>query len=67
MKKLDFWIKVSNYSIIVCGIVLIVKMFFRKYLENVIIPILFLGGIALLTFFISELMKFIIKEKRNEQ
>ena len=62
MKNIEFWIKASNYSIAICGIVLIAKMFFRKYLENIIVPILFIGGIALLVFVTSELMKFVIKK-----
>jgi hypothetical protein len=38
-------------------------MFFRKYLENIIVPVLFVGGIALIVFIFSELMKFILKRK----
>jgi len=64
MKRIEFWIKTSNYSIAVCGIALIAKMFFRKYLEQIIVPILFVGGIAFLVFAISELMKFIIKRRQ---
>ncbi len=64
MKNYTFWGKASNYSIFVCGIVLIAKMFFRKYLENIILPLLVVGGISLLIFLLSELMKFIIKKKR---
>ena len=63
MKRKEVWIKVSNYSIAVCSAALSAKMFFRKYLENIIIPILFIGGIALITFVFSELMKLIIKRK----
>lgn len=64
MRNLNFWIKASNYSIIVCSIVLIAKMFLRKYIENIIVPILLLGGIAFLVFAISELMKFILKRRQ---
>lgn len=63
MKKIEFWAKASNYSIAVCGVVLIAKIFFRKYLENIIIPSLFIGGIALIIFILSELLKFILKRK----
>jgi hypothetical protein len=63
MKKIEFWVKASNYSIAICGVVLIAKMFFRKYLENIIVPVLFVGGIALIVFIFSELMKFILKRK----
>jgi hypothetical protein len=63
MKKLEFWVKASNYSIAICGVVLIAKMFFRKHLENTIVPILFVGGIALIVFILSKLMQFILKRK----
>lgn len=63
MKKIEFWVKASNYSIAICCVVLITKMFFRKYLENIIVPVLFVGGIALIVFIFSELMKFILKRK----
>ncbi|MCK6612492.1 MAG: hypothetical protein L6Q78_15805 [Bacteroidia bacterium] len=61
MRKIDFWKRVSNFSIAICGLVLIAKMFFRKYLEQFILPILVIGGIALLLFMVSEFMKLIIK------
>jgi hypothetical protein len=61
-----FWEKISNYSSIVCGIVLVTKMFFRKYLEELILPILLIGGIALIIFLISELMKFILRRNGNK-
>ena len=63
MKRSDFWIKASNYSIAICAITLIAKMFFRKYLEDIIVPILFIGGLAFLVFAISEFMKFVLKKK----
>ena len=66
MMNYNFWKKISNYSIFLCGIVLITKMFFKKYIENIIVPILVVGGISLLIFFISELMKFILKQKNND-
>ncbi|RCH54763.1 hypothetical protein DJ568_09760 [Mucilaginibacter hurinus] len=62
MKKYDFWVKVSNYSITTCAIILIAKMFFRKYLEDIITPILYIGGVAVLVFAISEIMKFTSKK-----
>ena len=66
MTDLSFWKTVSNYSIVVCGIVLILKMFFREYIEGFIWPVLYLGGIALVIFVFSELMKFLIKRKNND-
>jgi len=64
ISKIDFWIKTSNYSIVVCGIVLVAKLFFREYLEFIITPILIIGAIALLVYFFSESMKFILKRKK---
>jgi hypothetical protein len=63
MRKIEFWKKASNYSIAVCGIVLIAKMFFIKYLEKSNVPIFFIAGVALFVFIFSELMKFILKRK----
>jgi len=65
MKEYNFWTKISNYSILIGGIVLILKMFFRKYLENIIFPILCVGGVALIIFLLAELMKFILKKDTN--
>jgi len=59
----EFWTTTSNYSVIVCSIALIVKLFFRQYLEDIIVPILLIGVIAFVIFAISELMKFILKRK----
>lgn len=64
MKKKGFWFKASNYSTAICFLVLIAKMFFRKYLEPIIVPILFVGGLALIVFVISELMKFLLKRRQ---
>lgn len=66
MRKLNFWRKSSNYSLVVCSIVLIAKMFFRKYLDPIILPIFLIGGFALLVFFISELMKFILNRMKHD-
>ena len=63
MRNYIFWKIISNYSIWICGIVLAAIMFFRKYLENILTPILIFGGIALLIFLLSELMKSILKNK----
>lgn len=65
MKRVDFWIKTSNYSIIVCAIVLISKIFFRKYIESIINYVLLIGAIALFMFFLSELVQYL--RKRNEE
>jgi hypothetical protein len=64
MKRIEFWIKVSNYAITFCGLALIAKMFFRKYLELFIVPILIFGVISFLVFAFSELMKMILKSRQ---
>ena len=61
--NLSFWKSVSNYAIFICGVALIAKMFFRKYIESVIWPVLFIGIAAFILFAIAELMKFILKRK----
>jgi hypothetical protein len=66
MKKLNLWMKISNYSIIVCGVILVIKMFFKKCLEPYSIQMFFISGISLSVFLISELMKFIFKKKNYE-
>lgn len=63
MKNYNFWKKISDYSIFVCLIIFITEMFFRKYLENIINRLLFLGVIMFLVFLLAELMKFISKRK----
>jgi hypothetical protein len=64
--SLSFWKKVSNYAIFICGIALVAKMFFRKYIENIIWPALFVGIIAFFLFAIAELIIFILKKKSND-
>lgn len=59
----SFWKRVSNYAIFICGAALIAKMFFRKYIENVIWPVLFIGIIAFIIFAVAELMKFMLRQK----
>lgn len=63
--SLSFWKKASNYSIFICGIALVAKMFFRKYIEAIIWPVLLVGIIAFFLFAISELIVFILKKKRH--
>lgn len=62
MKKRTFWIKVSNYSITICAIVLFAKMFFEKYLEAIIVPMMTVGVIVGIIFVFSEIMKIITKK-----
>jgi hypothetical protein len=64
MEKIQFWKNTSNYSITICAIAAIARMFFRKYLVTVIIPIMIVGVIALIVFVISEIMQFTLKQKQ---
>jgi hypothetical protein len=63
-----FWIKVSNISIIICGLFVIINMFFIQYFgfrgKSVII---YIGIISILFFLISEFIKFILKRKIYEK
>ncbi len=65
MKRLIIWQRISNYSTVVCAVVLIAKMFFRKYIEGIMMPMLIVGGIGVIVLLISEIVKFIIKQKNN--
>lgn len=65
MKNKEFWNKVSNFAIIICGIVLVVKMFFRQYVESIIWPLLLFGVFAFFIFAIAELILFI--KKKNQR
>ncbi len=64
MKKILFWKRVSDVSIAICLIMIIVKMFFRSYIPNFSIVFLIIGGVALLTFLLSEVMKIILKRTK---
>ena len=67
MNKIKFWSKTSTYSILICACILIIKMLFESYLGSNINIVLILGGIALIIFFFSEIMKFILKRINNEK
>lgn len=59
--RIQFWKAVSNYSITVCAIILIARMFLRKYFEAVMFPLLIIGVVALVIFIVSEVIKVILK------
>jgi hypothetical protein len=59
-----FWRKVSNYSILISGIALISKMFFRKYIEDIIWPVLLVGIIAFFVFALAELLLYLNKREK---
>ena len=64
MKQYKFWAQVSNYSVITCAIAMISGKFFKKYLGNIMVPLLFIAGTAIILFLIAELMKFTLKRRQ---
>jgi hypothetical protein len=64
MKKIILWNKVSNASTAVMIVALASKMFFRKYLEDVILPILIVGAIAFVVMLVAELMKYRLRRQK---
>lgn len=65
MRDLNFWKKISIYSTILCGVILVLLMFFKNYIESILAPVLVVGAIVLLVSFFAELMKLIIKRKSD--
>jgi len=59
--SLIFWKRVSNYSAIIIGILVIDNMFFKKYIS---LPEYPLGIIPLITLVIAELMKYNITHRK---
>lgn len=57
MKRKIFWNRVSNYALAVMILALIAKMYFKSYLEDVILYILVIGVLAAIVFFIALLMQ----------
>ncbi len=65
MKNIKFWKSVTNYTVLIGGVLLVAKMFFYEYIEKHIMPFLVVGIIAVLLFLVSELMKVILKNNKN--
>lgn len=63
-RKRQFWCKVSNYSAIAAGVMIILNRFFRRYLENIMDVVFLMGLIACILFLIAELMKFLLKKEK---
>jgi hypothetical protein len=63
MKRIEFWKAVSSSTTAISGLMLIILMFFKKYIESIMYPFLLVGLIVLLISILSELMKFILKRK----
>lgn len=63
--KLKLWTIVSNCSIVLCGVMLVLKMYFRKYIEWLIIPILAIGVFSFFVFLLSEIVKNNIRRKNE--
>jgi len=66
LKNVYFWKKTSIVSTIICGLLVIFKMYFEKYYKNNNLPFFYIGYVVLFIFLLSELMKFILKRKNNE-
>lgn len=68
LKKIALIKKLSNYSIFISGIAVVIKMFFSQYFEGYIWLILSIGLLAFMLFAIAELLVFILKKriKKNE-
>ena len=64
MERRIFWNKVSNVSTAIMIVALVSKMFFRKYLEEVILPILIVGAIAFVVMLVAELMKYLLRKQK---
>ena len=65
MTNLNFWKKISLYSTMLCGIILIALLFFKQYVKEYNFLILLIGGIILFISLFSELMKFILRRKNK--
>ncbi len=63
MKNYNFWKKVSNYTTIMCGLGFIILMFFKKYVYTFMLPFLLICAIVLMVFIISEIMKYLTKNR----
>lgn len=64
MERRIFWNKVSNVSTAIMIVALVSKMFFRKYLEDIILPILIVGAIAFVVMLVAELMKYRLRRQK---
>lgn len=57
MKYKKYLNLISNVAILVCGVVIVLRMYFREYLQEAIIPMLAVGGVALLVVVFVEIIK----------
>lgn len=64
MKKRVIWNKISNYCIVIIGIMIVSKMFFRQYLGNVMDFIFLMAIIASVLFLVAEVMKYITRNEK---
>ena len=63
MNKIQFWNKIAFYSTLICGVMLVIMLFFKKHIESIIFPFLAVGVIVLIISVASEIAKFIIKRR----
>lgn len=64
MKNFELWRKLSNITGYTCLAIAIIRAFFRKYVDDYIVIIMAFGAVMLIVFLFSELMKFLIKNKK---
>lgn len=65
MNKIEFWKKLSNYSVIITAILLIAELFFIKYIERFSLIVYTLMLIFPTIFLISEIAKFSLRRRRD--
>ena len=53
--------KISNIAIFICGIALVLEMFFRKYVANSIGLVFGIGAFAFAAFAVTEIIKYVLK------
>ena len=66
IEKVRFWNTVSKVSTVMCILTIVALQFFSKYLNNFLLAILIIGSCSVLMFILSQLMKFILKNKSHE-
>lgn len=66
VKKLNNWRKISNISAYTCGVVVIIHTFFREYLLKYIPILVAIEAATIALFLFAELMKLIIRKRKNK-
>jgi len=63
---MNFWKQVSNWSTVLCGILLISQLFFKQYLKSYNNAILTYGILVILLFLFSNFIRFMLKKQNGE-